>query len=208
MLFRSEAILYKTGCLKAVGRVDNGDAFLDTDKIEKKRGITIFSKQAVFPLGDKTFFLQDTPGHVDFSAEMERTLSVLDYAILVISAPDGIQSHTELLLELLSKHRIPTFVFINKTDLEHGSFAMPEGWVDLGWPSYEDVALCSEEALDEYEKTGSVSDECIRKLIRERKLIPVYRGSALKLTGIDEFLSGLERFTSLAEYPSDFGARC
>ncbi len=204
----SEAILYKTGCLKAVGRVDNGDAFLDTDKIEKKRGITIFSKQAVFPLGDKTFFLQDTPGHVDFSAEMERTLSVLDYAILVISAPDGIQSHTELLLELLSKHRIPTFVFINKTDLEHGSFTMPEGWVDLAELSYEDIALCSEDALDEYEKTGSVSDEHIRKLIRERKLIPVYRGSALKLTGIDEFLSGLERFTAAHECPSDFGARC
>ncbi|MBO4819462.1 MAG: NYN domain-containing protein [Firmicutes bacterium] len=204
----SEAILYKTGQIKQIGRVDSGSAFLDTEKIEKKRGITIFSKQAIFPLGDKTVFLQDTPGHVDFSAEMERTLQVLDYAVLVISAPDGIQSHTELLLELLAKHRIPTFVFINKTDLEHEGFVMPEGWVDFNGFSYEDIALCSEDALAEFEKTGIVSDVSIRELISERKLIPVYCGSALKLTGIDELLSGIDRFTSVKNYPASFGARC
>ncbi len=204
----SEAILYKTGQIKAPGRVDSGSAYLDTDKIEKKRGITIFSKQAIFPLGDKTFFLQDTPGHVDFSAEMERTLSVLDYAVLVISAPDGIQSHTELLLELLTKHSIPTFVFINKTDLEHSPFRMPESWVDFNNIDMESLALCSEYAMEEFEEKGRVSSITIARMISERKLIPVYRGSALKLTGIDEFLSGLEKYTLVKEYPSSFGARC
>ena len=166
----SEAILFKTGRIKQVGRVDSGSAFLDTDRIEKKRGITIFSKQAIFPLGDKTVFLQDTPGHVDFSAEMERTLSVLDYAVLVISAPDGIQSHTELLMELLASHHIPTFVFINKTDLEHAPFAMPENWIEYGASFEEEAALCSDYAMDEYEEKGSVSSDTIARLISERML--------------------------------------
>ncbi|MBR0416988.1 MAG: TetM/TetW/TetO/TetS family tetracycline resistance ribosomal protection protein [Firmicutes bacterium] len=204
----SEAILYKTGQIKTPGRVDNGNAFLDTERIEKKRGITVFSKQAIFPLGDKTVFLQDTPGHVDFSAEMERTLSVLDYAVLVISAPDGIQSHTELLLELLEKHSIPTFVFINKTDLEYEEFRMPETWVDLSCPDPEGIALCSEYAMDEYERTGSVSDITVKRLVRERKLMPVFRGSALRLEGIDAFLEGLDRYTEAAAHPEEFGARC
>jgi small GTP-binding protein len=204
----SEAILYRTGRVKSPGRVDNGDAFLDTDRIEKKRGITIFSKQAIFPLGDKTFFLQDTPGHVDFSAEMERTLSVLDYAVLVISAPDGIQSHTELLMELLESHRIPTFVFINKTDLEHSPFEMPDTWIEYGPSFAEEAALCSDYAMEEYEEKGSVSPDTIARLISERKLIPVFRGSALRLEGIDEFLEGLGKYTVAGNHPEDFGARC
>ena len=204
----SEAILYKTGRIKSPGRVDFGSTFLDTNSIEKKRGITVFSKQAVFPLGDKTVFLQDTPGHVDFSAEMERTLSILDYAVLVISAPDGIQSHTELLLELLGSHSIPTFVFINKTDLEHETFAMPGNWIKMNDPDLESIALLDEDAMDEYEKTGSVSDDTVRDLIKTRDLIPVYEGSALKLTGIDEFLKGLDLYTKCADHPDAFGARC
>ncbi len=204
----SEAILYKTGRIKNPGRVDSGSAFLDTNSIEKKRGITVFSKQAVFPLGDKTVFLQDTPGHVDFSAEMERTLSILDYAILVISAPDGIQSHTELLLDLLGSHSIPTFVFINKTDLEHEAFAMPGNWIKMNDPDLESIALLDENAMDEYEKTGSVSDDTVRDLIKTRDLIPVYEGSALKLTGIDEFLKGLDLYTKCVDHPDTFGARC
>ena len=204
----SEAILYKTGRIKSPGRVDFGSAFLDTNSIEKKRGITVFSKQAVFPLGDKTVFLQDTPGHVDFSAEMERTLSILNYAVLVISAPDGIQSHTELLLELLGSHSIPTFVFINKTDLEHETFAMPGNWIKMNDPDLESIALLDEDAMDEYEKTGSVSDDTVRDLIKTRDLIPVYEGSALKLTGIDEFLKGLDLYTKCADHPDAFGARC
>ena len=204
----SESILYLTGVIRKLGRVDHQDAFLDTDAQEKARGITIFSKQAELTLGDRSVTLLDTPGHVDFSAEMERTLNVLDYAVLVISAPDGIQSHTELLLDLLESHMIPTFVFINKTDLEHKSFKMPEGWVDFNDPDMEEIALCSEGAMAEYEQKGFVSDESIRQLILNREIVPVFRGSALKLDGVDDFISGLERYTKGRDYPKDFGAKC
>lgn len=204
----SEALLYKTGQIKSRGRVDNRDAFLDTEKIEKERGITVFSKQAVFPLGDRTVYLQDTPGHVDFSSEMERTLCVLDAAILVISAPDGIQAHTELLLELLEKHRIPTFVFVNKTDLEHSAPRVPDNWIDMNVPDREAAALCSEKAMEEYTETGSISDETMRLMIERRELIPCYYGSALKLTGIDELLSGLDKYLPEKEAPEEFGAIC
>ncbi len=207
----TEAILYKTGKTRTLGRVDHRDAFLDTDRQEKSRGITIFSKQALFDLSGKRIYLQDTPGHVDFSSEMERSLKVLDYAILVISAPDGIQAHTRLLMELLEKHRIPTFVFVNKTDIECSAPKLPDNWVDFAGSTAElaeNLALCSESAMEEYLQTGGICDDTIKKMILRREVLPVYRGSALKLTGIDEFLEGFSRYAVCRDYPEAFGAKC
>ena len=215
----SEALLYRTGCLRRLGRVDHGDAFLDTAPLERERGITIFSKQAVLPLGETELTLLDTPGHVDFSAEMERTLRVLDCAILVISGTDGVQGHTRTLWRLLEQYRIPAFLFINKMDLpgadrgavlEQLRTQLGEGCVDFGQPEaalWEQVALCGEEALERYLEQGKLSHRDAAELIRRRRLFPCLFGSALRLEGVDALLEGLERYGPRPDYPPEFGAR-
>ncbi|WEV58618.1 TetM/TetW/TetO/TetS family tetracycline resistance ribosomal protection protein [Bifidobacterium sp. ESL0728] len=217
-----EAMLYRAGEIRKLGRVDHGDAFLDTDAMEKRRGITIFSKQAILQQGDFEFTLLDTPGHVDFSAEMERTLTVLDYAILVVGANDGLQGYTETLWRLLARYNVPTFIFINKMDAagvdKAGLIAQmqqrfSEGCVDFegdtGPGEQEEVALLDDSgaAMDELLDSGGISDDTLRSMVAKRELFPCYSGSALKLEGVDEFLAGLERFTKQKDYPSDFGAR-
>jgi small GTP-binding protein len=217
----SEAMLYSAGVLKKLGRVDHGDAFLDTDDQEKRRGITIFSKQAVLSLPEAEFTLLDTPGHVDFSPEMERTLQVLDYAILVISGTDGMQSHTETLWRLLKKHRIPTFLFINKMDLALQSresimtqlqSRLGDGCVDFSDgietpEALDQLSMCSENLMEEYLATGKVQADTVCAGIRARAVFPCCFGSALKLQGIQEFLQVLEGFTKAPDVPAQFGAR-
>lgn len=215
----SEALLYRSGALRKLGRVDHRDAFLDTDAIERERGITIFSKQAVLPLGQTEITLLDTPGHVDFSSEMERTLSVLDYAVLVISGTDGVQGHTLTLWRLLERGRVPVFLFVNKMDLSGAGRAalldelrqrLDGGCVDFGAPRemlLEEAALCDEAVLERYLESGTVSDETLAGLIAERRLFPCFFGSALKLDGVDELLAALERYTRAPDYPQKFGAR-
>ena len=199
----SEGLLYTSGQLRRLGRVDHGDAFLDTDAQERERGITIFSKQAVLPLESMTITLLDTPGHVDFSSEMERTLQVLDYAILVISGTDGVQGHTLTLWRLLSRYHIPTFLFINKMDLagadrdallEQLRQRLSSGCVDFSAPEdawQEDAAVCDEGILEKYLETGALEDPDVISLIRHRKVFPCWFGSALKLEGVTEFLRGV-----------------
>lgn len=252
----SEAILFLSGKIRRQGRVDNRDAYLDTYELERARGITIFSKQAVFSLGDRNVTLVDTPGHVDFSAEMERTLRILDYAILVINGSDGVQGHTETLWRLLNRYQIPVFLFVNKMDLvgcdkerllldlkrrldgtvvdftgigtetdgkhrpvsekrtgtpgedgmrgfEEEYLAVPVGENDR----LEEIATCSEEILDEYLEHGTVKVSKVRQAIQERKLFPCYFGSALKLTGVEEFLQGFLAFSLSPSYPEQYGAR-
>ena len=177
----SESILYLTGRIRKQGRVDHGDAFLDNYELEKNRGITIFSKQAVFPLGELTVTLLDTPGHVDFSAEMERTLKVLDAAVLVINGADGVQGHTRTLWRLLSIYRIPVFLFINKMDqegtdklalLKELARSLDEGCVSFDVPEdsfYEEIALCSEDAMEQYLETGRLEEETIAEMIAGRR---------------------------------------
>ena len=215
----SESVLFKSGTVRAMGRVDHGNAFLDTFDQEKARGITIFSKQAVFSIGKKEFTLLDTPGHTDFSAETERTLNVLDYAILVISAGDGVTGPVRTLWNLLERYGVPVFIFINKMDLVTADLnkVMADLHRSLGENCilfdeenedfYEKISLTSEEALEEFLETGKVEDDFIRTLISERLVVPVYYGSALKMYGIDEFLAGFEKYTDYTEYPEDFGAR-
>ena len=215
----SEALLYQGGRLKKPGRVDHGDAFLDTDELERRRGITIFAKQAVLPLPGAVLTLLDTPGHVDFAAEAERTLSVLDCAVLVISGPAGVQSHTRTLWQLLARHRVPTFVFVNKMDLPGAeksevlaalNSALGGGFVDFSLPPEalgEELAGLDEAALEEYIDTGTVSEQSTAGLIAARRAFPCYFGSALKLQGIDELLAGLEHWAPVPVYPTAFGAR-
>ncbi|MBR9962091.1 translation factor GTPase family protein [Anaerostipes sp. Marseille-Q3525] len=216
----SEAILYTAGNLRKFGRVDNGDAFLDTYELERSRGITIFSKQAEVSMEEMDLTLLDTPGHVDFSAEMERTLQVLDYAILVISGADGVQGHTLTLWSLLKRYEIPTFLFINKMDqngtdktalLEELQERLSSGCIDFGTKNsdefYEAVAMEDEELLDQYLESGEIEDEQIRKMITERKIFPCFFGSALKLQGVEEFLNDFGYCTEEKEYPEQFGAR-
>lgn len=216
----SEAILYTAGNLRKFGRVDNGDAFLDTYELERSRGITIFSKQAEVSMEDMDLTLLDTPGHVDFSAEMERTLQVLDYAILVISGADGVQGHTLTLWSLLKRYEIPTFLFINKMDqngtdktalLEELQERLSSGCIDFGTKNsdefYEAVAMEDEELLDQYLESGEIEDEQIRKMITERKIFPCFFGSALKLQGVEEFLNDFGYYTEEKEYSEQFGAR-
>ena len=215
----SEGLLYTGGALRKLGRVDHGDAFLDTGELERERGITIFSKQAVLPLEQVEITLLDTPGHVDFSAEMERTLQVLDYAILVISGTDGVQSHTRTLWRLLARYQVPVFLFVNKMDLagadreallEGLHSALDGGCVDFSQDAAardEAVALCGEEALEQFLERGAVDEDTISALIRERKVFPCWFGSALKLEGVADFLSGLARYARPPEYRSEFGAR-
>ena len=212
----SEALLYSAGAKRTLGRVDHGDAFLDTDALERERGITIFGKTALFSVKDTHFTLLDTPGHVDFSAEMERALSVLDCAILVISGADGVQSHTRTLLRLLERYHIPTFVFVNKMDLAGADRAalmaqlaetLP-GCVDFASPDRdENAAMCDESALERFLESGGLDDAALTKLIRGRKLFPVFFGSALKLRGVDAFLDALAAYAPAAEDGGAFGAR-
>ena len=216
----SEGLLYCAGMLRKLGRVDHGDAFLDTHALEKSRGITIFSKQARLLYGDCEFTLLDTPGHVDFSAEAERTLSVLDYALLVVSGSEGIQPHTETLFKLLCRYSVPTFVFINKMDMSHlshqelmgGLKKMGDGFIDFsaGVPKeefYDGLAMCSEDMMERYLDTGTVSADAIRQSIRQRQVFPCFFGSALKLEGIKELLAGLEEYTTEPHRGDEFGAR-
>lgn len=215
----SEAMLFRGGSLKKLGRVDHQDSFLDTDVLERERGITIFSKQAVLPLSGREITLLDTPGHVDFSSEAERTLQVLDYAILVVSGTDGVQGHTMTLWRLLARHGIPVFLFVNKMDLpgtdrpellSELKDRLHDGCVDFGETGkafWENAAMCDEGALNRYVKTGELTDSEIAGLIGRRKLFPCYFGSALKLDGVDAFLRGLERFTRCRDYPAEFGAK-
>ena len=249
----SEGILYLTGGLRKLGRVDHGDAFLDNFALERSRGITIFSKQAVFPLGETEVTLIDTPGHVDFSAEMERALWVMDYAVLVVSGADGIQGHTETLWRLLKAYRIPTFIFVNKMDqdgtdreallqelkknLDDGCIAfdslrMPqetetkgsaaggkknaarvenardEALISAGSEDIlEEIAMCDEDVLEAYMETGDIRKSDVIRLIGERKIFPCYFGSALKLSGVETLLAGLEQFTRMPEYPDEFAAK-
>ena len=216
----SEGLLYCAGMLRKLGRVDHGDAFLDTHALEKSRGITIFSKQARLLYGDCEFTLLDTPGHVDFSAEAERTLSVLDYALLVVSGSEGIQPHTETLFKLLCRYSVPTFVFINKMDISHlshqelmgGLKKMGDGFIDFsaGVPKeefYDGLAMCSEDMMERYLDTGTVSADAIRQSIRQRQVFPCFFGSALKLEGIKELLAGLEEYTAEPPRGDEFGAR-
>ena len=214
----SEAMLYHAGALRAPGRVDHGDAFLDTDALERERGITIFSKQALFSVKDIDFTLLDTPGHVDFSAEMERTLSVLDCAILVISGSDGLQSHTRTLWRLLKRYEVPVFLFVNKMDLPGANRdallaqlteMLDGGCVDFSSDSRdESIATCSEDALDAYLAHGNIPDEMVRGLIRQRRLFPSFFGSALRFEGVESLLDALERYAPTAENDGAFGARC
>ena len=215
----SEALLYAAGNLQKLGRVDHRTSFLDTFSLERQRGITIFSKQAMLTTGDITFTLLDTPGHVDFSAETERTLQVLDYAILVISGTDGVQSHTRTLWKLLEKYHVPTFLFVNKMDLDGASkaFLLPQlqnklssGCVDFGETEdqkLEELALCSETLLEQYEQTQSLAPASVRQAIRRREVFPCLFGSALKLTGVDAFLQLLRDYTDMPAYPPSFAAQ-
>jgi len=231
----SEAILYTTGTIRKLGRVDKKDAFLDTYALERARGITIFSKQAVFSLGDTSVTLLDTPGHVDFSAEMERTLQVLDYAILVINGADGVQGHTETLWRLLKRYHIPVFLFVNKMDqpgtdkealLANIRRRLDGAVVDFGDVEidgsagtlvytgaeeteafYEELAMCDEAIMESYLETMELEADHIRHAICERKVFPCYFGSALKLTGVEEFLKGVETWAETPSYPEAFGAK-
>ncbi len=227
----SEALLYRAGALRKLGRVDNGDAFLDTDALEKQRGITIFSHQANLDYHDVSLNLLDTPGHVDFASQTEQVLSVLDYAILVVSATDGIQGYTRTLWRLLERYHVPTFIFVNKMDavvadgdamlsqlqetLSAGciAFNAPDGKNEapsdaaIPAPSIEDVAMQNDDVLTAYLETGTLSDDAVRRMISDRELFPVYFGAALKLTGVDTLMAGIERWTQPAQLTDQFGAK-
>ena len=216
----SESMLYLSGTVRKLGRVDHKDAFLDTYALERDRGITIFSKQAVFSLGNKKVNLLDTPGHVDFSAEMERTLQVLDYAVLVISGADGVQGHTETLWKLLKLYDIPTFIFINKMDQQGTDKAallselkerLDEGCIafdrEESTETLEELAMTDEKVLDYFMEHESIRKEDICRLIKERRVFPCYFGSALKLEGVQELLCGFERYMEPYTGTEEFGAK-
>ena len=215
----SEAMLYTSGAIRKLGRVDHRDAFLDTDPIERDRGITVFSKQAVFEYGGISYTLLDTPGHVDFSGETERTLSVIDSAVLVVSAVDGVQSHTQTLWKLLRKYRIPTFIFINKTDMPNADKAfalrscqakLSAGCVDMSLPEdelSEALSVTGEGLMDEYLESGSLSDESIRAAILSGEVTPCLFGSALRLKGVDKLLDCMSRYITVHEKREKFSAR-
>ena len=215
----SEAMLYLSGKLKKLGRVDHRDSFLDNNSLERARGITIFSKQAVMPLGEMTVTLLDTPGHVDFSAEAERSLQVLDYAVLVISGTDGVQAHAETLWKLLERYNMPVFIFVTKMDLpgcdrqeimDGLRTRLSERCVDFsaeGEALFESAAMCSEEAMDEYIETGSIGAERLRDMLRRREIFPCCFGSGLRTEGVAEFLNTLELYARPGDYSEDFSAR-
>jgi len=219
----SEGILYLTGSIRTLGRVDNRNAFLDTYELERARGITIFSKQAIFELGEKQVTLLDTPGHVDFSAEMERTLMVLDYAVLVVSGADGVQGHTETLWRLLERYHVPTFLFMNKMDqagtdreallkqikkrLHDNCVAFDTEGTGKREEWLEELAMCDESVLETYLEQGDIEDTVIQDMIRKRRVFPCYFGSALKLDGVEELLEGIRRYSRKTEEGQKFGAR-
>lgn len=218
----AESILYRSGEIRKLGRVDHQNAFLDTYQLERDRGITIFSKQAEVKVGEKRMTLLDTPGHVDFSAEMERTLMVLDYAILVISGADGVQGHVETLWKLLKQYEIPVFLFINKMDQEGTNRdgllnelkdKLDENCILFGGEQdddefYENISVCGEEELlEQYLETGEIEKSEIARMIARREIFPCFFGSALKLIGVDEFLEAIEDYTLAKKYPEEFGAK-
>lgn len=214
----AEAMLYRTGKLRKIGRVDHGDTALDTHTLERERGITIFASQAVFSTDKIEVTLLDTPGHVDFSSETERTLSVLDYAILVISGLDGVQSHTLTLWKLLKLYNVPTFVFVTKMDfarksreeiIENLNSELDGEFVDFCDEAAmaESLALCSESLMEKYLGGEMIDEKEIAKAVKMRQVFPCFFGSGLKLDGIDEFISALEKYTVESEYPEAFGAK-
>lgn len=216
----SEAMLYTCGVIRKLGRVDSRDAFLDTYEMERERGITIFSKQAMLRTDDLEISLLDTPGHVDFSAEMERTLQVLDYAILVVSGMDGVQGHTRTLWKLLERYQVPTYLFINKMDQQGTDPAglmteikekLSDNCTDFGTEDkssiYESAALCEEALLNQYLEQGEISDRDIARLIVERKIFPCYFGSALKMDGVKSLLDGIRNYGMCPEFGTELGAR-
>lgn len=215
----SEAMLYQSGTLRELGRVDNGNAFLDPDDLEKKRGITIFSHEAQFDYQQLHVTLLDTPGHADFGAQTEQVLSVLDYAVLVVSATDGVQGYTRTLWRMLDRYHVPTFIFVNKMDapgvdqstilqqlqseLSSGSIAFTDNISE----QFDDIALQDETVMDDYLASGELADETIRQLISQRKIFPTYFGAALKMTGVAQLLTGLEQWSVEKPTDSEFGAR-
>ncbi len=216
----SEGLLYCAGSIRSLGRVDNQNTFLDTDEMERRRGITIFSKQAVLNVGDAQITLLDTPGHIDFSAEAERTLRVLDYAVLVISGTDGIQSHTTTLWNLLTEHRIPTFIFINKLDLTGADYAgvleelkesFGENFVDFTDTDlprlHENLAMCDEDLMQEFLDTNAVTPETTARAIKRRRVFPCFGGAALKMKGVERFLKAFATLVHQSDPLVDFGAR-
>jgi len=216
----SEAMLYICGVIRKLGRVDSRDAFLDTYEMERERGITIFSKQAMLRTDDLEISLLDTPGHVDFSAEMERTLQVLDYAILVVSGMDGVQGHTRTLWKLLERYQVPTYLFINKMDQQGTDPAglmteikekLSDNCTNFGTEDkssiYESAALCEEALLNQYLEQGEISDRDIARLIVERKIFPCYFGSALKMDGVKSLLDGIRNYGMCPEFGTELGAR-
>ena len=217
----SEGMLYSSGKIRRRGRVDHGDAYLDNNLIERERGITVFSKQAVFSCGETEFTLLDTPGHIDFAAEAERTLWVLDCAVLVISASDGVQAHTETLWKMLKRHNVPVFIFVNKMDLpdtdtekimKELTEKLDGGCLnfnsDITSESFADAAaMCDEELMDEFLTTGSISQKSLAAAISRRSIFPCFFGSALKMQGIDRLLSALDEYTVSPNFPSEFGAK-
>ena len=215
----TEALLYTAGAIRRLGRVDHRDAFLDTEEQERERGITIFAKQAVLRRGELELTLLDTPGHVDFAAEMERAVQVLDYAVLLLSGPDGVQGHTETLWRILARHQVPTFVFVNKMDqpdtdrvaiLDQLRRRFGEGFADFTGDRgelLEQAAMCDEVLLERYLEGEAPSDQDLAALIVERKLFPCLFGSALRLEGVEELLDGLERYTLEPAWGDGFAAR-
>ncbi|WP_047998664.1 elongation factor G [Lactiplantibacillus herbarum] len=222
----SEALLYRSGALRQLGRVDNGDVFLDTDDLEKQRGITIFSHQANLKYGDLELTLLDTPGHVDFATQTEQVLSVLDYAVLVVSATDGVQGYTRTLWRLLARYHVPTFIFVNKMDapgtdeaqlLSQLQQTLAPGCVGfksangdkpvLSDDTIENIAMQNEDVLADYLETGELADETVRQMIQQREIFPCYFGAALKLTGVDELMAGFDNWTMSRETTNEFGAQ-
>ena len=218
----AESILYKSGSIRKLGRVDHKDTFLDNYDVERTRGITVFSKQAQFCVGEKEICLLDTPGHIDFSTEMERTLQVLDYAILVISSTDGVQAHTMTLWHLLKRHHIPVFLFVNKMDqpgadrgrvLDEIQKQLDASCIDFGCcmnpdlEFYDSVAMCDEQLMEEFLVSEQIEVSRIRDAVIQRKIFPCLFGSALKQQGVDELLEILDCFMQEKDYPEEFGAR-
>ncbi|MCB8818567.1 translation factor GTPase family protein [Desulfosporosinus shakirovi] len=216
----SESLLYLSGKIGRLGRVDNKDAYLDTYELERARGITIFSKQAMFEIGETQITLLDTPGHVDFSAEMERTLQVLDYAILVISGADGVQGHSKTLWQLLHTYRIPVFLFVNKMDqkgtdkerlMKELKKQLDDGCIEFGKVQTEDfydqLAMCEEIMMETFLATGDIETSQIKRAVTERKVFPCFFGSALKLEGVEQFMQGIVKYAMPPSYPDEFGAK-
>lgn len=216
----SESMLYLSGKINRLGRVDNKDAYLDTYELERARGITIFSKQAVLEMGEIQVTLLDTPGHVDFSAEMERTLQVLDYAVLVINGSDGVQGHTQTLWRLLQLYQVPVFLFVNKMDqvgadkerlIKDLKKQLGDGCIEFGSIEGEEfcdqLAMCDELIMESFLETGHIRTGLIQKAVRERRVFPCFFGSALKLEGVEQFMEGVVNYAVIPSYPAEFGAR-